>query len=928
MRIGSMLERVVRAAVRRPLVVAGTIAVVALGGGLLAMLTLAPSAGTDTLVGRHSATFKATDEYHRRFGDDAVLILVRGPLQNILGTSDLDRLIGLEGCISGNRPVSVPIPGGDHSPCAAFARSKPVQVVYGPGTFINESARQIQDQFKAEEQATAVQKQRAETAARGLAKAKRLSVAEQNSVAKQASDLVQAQFTRTILQLALRYGIRQVPSINDPDFVFTLVFDARRGANVPKERFAYLFPNSHSALVQVRLRPSLSEAQRTKAIAEVRAATRMPEFKMVSAKYVVTGAPVVVSDLTAKISHAIIVLLFVALLLMAAMLGLVFRSRPRLLPLGVALAAAGIIFGGMAVFGASLTMASIAVLPVLIGLAVDYAIQLQSRFDEALSAGNEPEEAAVAAVAAGGPAIATAALATAAGFLALLISPVPMVRSFGLLLVAGIAVAFACAVSAGFAVLVASRRRRSGTGALSAALRGATEILEGAGAALARTRARGPLWWTALVALAVAGLVVAGVLVTPAMLIIAALALFALAPVATFLGARWSSALRTSAARPGRVLAIGAAVAVVGFAADTQTRVVSDITKLVPPNLPALSDLTALQKATGVSGEIDVTVKGSDLADPRVIDWMTNYQKELAARYHYSADRGCGEAKLCPALSLPDLFSTSTGQLTRARINALLNAVPAYFSQAVITPDRQLATMAFGIKLMPLDEQKAVIDDMRSRLDPPPGVKAQLAGLPVLAAEANAAVASDWRRIATLLTSLLFVALVLLAVFRRAERALVPLIPIALATGWSALVLFAIRIPLNPMSVTLGALVVAIATEFSVLLSERYRQERIAGHGTQEALTRTYESTGAAVLASGATAIAGFAALAFSDIRMLRDFGLVTVVDLSVALAGVLLVLPAVLVLAERGELSAAPGRVLARLRSVRPPRRRRAPAA
>jgi predicted RND superfamily exporter protein len=55
-----------------------------------------------------------------------------------------------------------------------------------------------------------------------------------------------------------------------------------------------------------------------------------------------------------------------------------------------------------------------------------------------------------------------------------------------------------------------------------------------------------------------------------------------------------------------------------------------------------------------------------------------------------------------------------------------------------------------------------------------------------------------------------------------------------------------------------------------------------------------------AVLASGATAIAGFAVLVVSDIRMLRDFGFVTVVDLTVSLLGVLLVLPAALLLAER----------------------------
>src|SRR4051812_32875259 len=138
---------------------------------------------------------------------------------------------------------------------------------------------------------------------------------------------------------------------------------------------------------------------------------------------------------------------------------------------------------------------------------------------------------------------------------------------------------------------------------------------------------------------------------------------------------------------------------------------------------------------------------------------------------------------------------------------------------------------------------------------------------------------------------------------REPRRALVPLVPIALATGWSALVLFALRIDLNPMSVTLGALVIAISTEFSVLLSERFRQERAAGHGEGEALARTYRSTGAAVLASGVTAIAGFAVLAVSDIRMLRDFGWVTVVDLTVSLLGVLVVLPAVLVMAERGTL-------------------------
>ena len=153
-----------------------------------------------------------------------------------------------------------------------------------------------------------------------------------------------------------------------------------------------------------------------------------------------------------------------------------------------------------------------------------------------------------------------------------------------------------------------------------------------------------------------------------------------------------------------------------------------------------------------------------------------------------------------------------------------------------------------------------------------------------------------------LVVGLLAVGLVLLVVLRTVGRALVPLVPIALATGWSSLILFATGIPLNPMSATLGALVIAISTEFSVLLSERFRQERCAGRSAAEALARTYRFTGSAVLASGITAIAGFGVLTLSNITMLRDFGLVTFIDLTVSLAGVLLVLPSVLALSERDD--------------------------
>ena len=169
----------------------------------------------------------------------------------------------------------------------------------------------------------------------------------------------------------------------------------------------------------------------------------------------------VTEGLADAVQSSIFVLLAAALLLMAATLALVFRSRLRLLPLALALAAAAMTFGALSLAGGSLTMASIAVLPVLIGLAVDYSIQFQARFDEAVARpGTEAREAAVTAVSAGGPTILSAGIATAVGFLVLLLSPVPMVRGFGALLVLGIALALVCAICAGFAALVHFRGAR------------------------------------------------------------------------------------------------------------------------------------------------------------------------------------------------------------------------------------------------------------------------------------------------------------------------------------------------------------------------------------------------------------------------------------------------------------------------------------
>ena len=912
-----LLSALAGGAARRPRLVVGIAIALGLAGTALAV-RLHPTAAASTFVSSSSPQYRNTQRFYRNFGEEPVEVLIKGNLQQLVLSADLGRLVGLEGCLSGNVPVSgLADEGGLNGPCGQLGRLKSVKVVFGPGTFVNEAATQIDEQLALQTKQAEAQAKQAERVVTKAALARGLTASEAQALGQQAGKITQARFRESLATLALQYGLTGPPSLSSPNFVSTLVFDSTKPAGTPKQRFAYLFPTANTALVSVRMKAGLSEAARTRTIGLIRRAVAMSQWHLQHGEtYLLTGEPVIVSDLNSSITHSIELLLVAVLLVMAATLGLIFNGRPRLLPLAVALLAAALTFGALSLLGASLTMASIAVLPVLVGLAVDYAIQFQSRVQEEfvradrIEPGQGIERAAPIerAAAIGAPTIATACAASAGAMLVLVLSPVPMVRDFGVLLVVGVLIAFVCALTAGAGALALVK------GARGAPVPGGR--LAGSAVGV-RVRAA---WGGARELL----------LDNPLNRLVS------------------RAALVGAVRRPERVLGVGLALAALGWGLDTQTKVETDISKLVPQSLSSLQNLNVLERETGVGGEIDLMVSAKALTKPATIEWMSSYESAVLKRFGYSSTRGCGKAQLCPAFSLPDLFqgeaagsvvqpkpASARPKLTQAQISGLLSAIPPYFSQDVITADRRVATMAFGIRLMGLQEQQRLIEDMRSSLHPPAGVRAQLVGLPVLAAQSGAQVASPWRRLETLLAGLAAVALVLLAAFRGdARRALVPLAPIALATGWSALVLFAVRVPLNPMSVTLGALVIAISTEFSVLLSERHRQERLAGHDTIEALRRSYRRTGAAVAASGATAIAGFGVLALSDIRMLRDFGLVTLIDLTVSLVGVLVALPAALVIAERGEratLRRRPGGSVAAvpggLRSVTARMRRRGSA-
>lgn len=821
MSLSGIFGALAAAAARRPWPVLTVLAVLAVGAGIgISSMTVQPV--TDALFDRSTEGYQATERAEQAFGTDPVVILARGPLRQTLTRDNLEKLSVLETCVSGDITRGR---GELFKTCKRLSEFDPVQVMVGPATFLGRAVAGIGAVYREQ-----------------LSKLQTLPDNPENAAERRA---ILALAARVIAQ----YGLIDAPTLGDPDFIRRVVFGDQGFRSGPKARLSYLFPNDQSAQVLLRLRSDLTDSERREAIDLIRTAAEDDATRLSIGPYIVSGSPTVFEGLGNSFQVGVLILAAVALVLMSIALALVFGSLWRLLPLVTAVVAVLIAAGVLRLAGGQISLAALGASPILIGLTVDYAVQIQARYDEI--PGNDRVAAARTAARLGMPMIATACLATAFGFASLLLSPFPLVAEFGLLLGAGVLICLAVAFPLGFAALSlrgpGSDRPPRITGF------GATDRVRG---------------WA-------------------------------------------KSALALAILAPGRLLLVAMLIAACGWAVGTQGSPATEISQLLPARNAAVQDLNTLEDATGSSGEVDLIVRSTDVTNPNTVAWLDQVRSLILDRTGYGTGRGsCEEADLCPGPSIPDFVPGGGRGLTTAQIREALGAVPPNELEAIVAgglgpdADPTETKIPFAVRSGSVDGQSDAIDAIRRAVadsnggnGPPPGVSAELAGLPVVVTESvNELGASRYLLIAV---ALLAIVLVLTAVYRSARRVIVPLVPIAVAGGWSALVIASLDIPLNPLSAILSVMVIAIATEFSVILSARYYQDR-AGSSTAAALRSSYGRTGMAIAASGVTAIAGFAALVASDVGVLCEFGLIAVLDLSIALLGVAIVLPAILTWVER----------------------------
>jgi predicted RND superfamily exporter protein len=205
-----------------------------------------------------------------------------------------------------------------------------------------------------------------------------------------------------------------------------------------------------------------------------------------------------------------------------------------------------------------------------------------------------------------------------------------------------------------------------------------------------------------------------------------------------------------------------------------------------------------------------------------------------------------------------------------------------------------MASVSFTIKHIPLQQVHDRLGLMRQDAQPPDGVRIAPVGSLALGSSTVDAVVGTRLLMNILCLGVVFA--VLLLVYRRLPRALFIILPVGLVIGWASLAMYVGGLALNPLTAVLGLIVVGIGTEFMVLLTSRYEEEKQKGEPPRRAMVIASSRMGRAIVTTGLTTLAGFGVLVASNFVMIRDFGVVTIIGVFLCLVSTIVVMPPLMV--------------------------------
>lgn len=589
------------------------------------------------------------------------------------------------------------------------------------------------------------------------------------------------------------------------------------------------FPDDRHAQMIVRL-PGNQDIKDEGTAADFVTATTS-DLSFADATVTTTGAPVLLKDINDYLTGGMLTLGAIAVVIMVLILLLLFGVRWRLLPLGVILLGVVWAFGLAGYLGIPLTIVTIAGLPVMLGVGIDYAIQMHARVEEevVIARASHPIQETARNL---GPALLVVTFDAVFAFAALRFSKVPMIRQFGLLLAVGIVVICVTSIVAPLALL-GIREYRSPT--------------------KGRDYREGPL----------------GRLVVR----LGSLPSKAAVPLCIF-----------------SVVVFGGGILVEG-----RLVLQTDPIQWVNQDSKVIHDLHTLEREVGSSSELGMLVQAPDPFSDKSVAFVHDLAYSQLGRH---SDTLLNASSVVTTVSyLMEVPGATIIPPTGAEVRAAYDVAPRDVQRSTANVDGHALNLIFLTGPSSLEQRAVVVDDIRDTVQPPTGVRATPSGLAVVGVgllenlEAN--------RVLLTYLAIGFVFLFLAVRLRSIVRALLSLVPVLIAVGMASLVAFALSLKLSPMTAVGGPLVVAACTEFTSLILLRFVEERRRGLPPKEAVDVVAARTGRAFIVSALTAVAGVAVIATSSLPLLRDFGIVVAMNVTVALLSALVFLPPMLVWAD-----------------------------
>ncbi len=144
-------------------------------------------------------------------------------------------------------------------------------------------------------------------------------------------------------------------------------------------------------------------------------------------------------------------------------------------------------------------------------------------------------------------------------------------------------------------------------------------------------------------------------------------------------------------------------------------------------------------------------------------------------------------------------------------------------------------------------------------------------------------------------------ALVLLLIAMRSVRyAVITVIPIGLVIVWLYALMHLVGFSLNFVTATIGAVSLGVGIDYSIHLTQRFREEMVSAQSKMEALRRSAGGTGVALLISASSSMVGFTIMGLAPFPLISTYGFLTASMIGLALMASLVVLPSLLMLVTR----------------------------